>query len=363
MGRYLNMLNNRSQAITGTLPNENYARELMQLFTLGIPKLNPDGTPVPGPPSANVTYTETDVKELARILTGWTFGDGNPATTPRRLAPENYAVPMEAVERFHDTGAKRFLGQDFQPGQTARQDLDQALDAIFDHANVAPFISRQLIQQLVTSNPSPAYVGRVSGVFAGGGGDRGNLGAVVRAILMDPEASLSTTTSGKLAEPVIFVVSMLRALNATVTDHPFMSDKVEEMGQKVFYPPSVFSYFSPGFRVRGTTSSTGAPLGGPEFQILTTVTALERANFVGALLGGYFGSNVAIDGAPFTSRAAAPAALVDYCSLLFMGGRMSLEERTEIIKTVRVTAPENPEERVRTALYLTLTAAQAQIDR
>jgi uncharacterized protein (DUF1800 family)/fibronectin type 3 domain-containing protein len=362
MGRYLNMLNNRSQAVTGVPASENYARELMQLFTLGIPVLNPDGTPVAGPTGA-ATYTETDVKELARILTGWTFGDGDPATTPKRLAPENYTVPMESVARYHDTGAKRFLGQDFQSGQTARQDLDQALDVIFNHTNVGPFVSRQLIQQLVTSNPSPAYVGRVAAVFAGGGGARGNIGAVVRAVLTDPEASVSTTTSGKLAEPVLFVVSMLRALDATVADHPFMSDKAEAMGQKVLYPPSVFSYFSPGFRVRGTASSTGAPLGGPEFQILTTVTALERANFVGALLGGYFGSDVAIDDGPFTSRAGDPAALVDYCSLLFMGGRMSPEERTEVIKTVRLTPPQNPAERIRTALYLTLTAAQSQIDR
>ncbi len=360
MGRYLNMLNNRSQATTGKPPNENFARELMQLFTLGTSVLNADGTPVMTGGAMTPTYTEQDVKELARILTGWTFGDGNPGTVPTRSGSENYGVPMEAVARYHDAGAKTFLGQDFPAGQTAQQDLDQALDAIFDHQNVAPFISRQLIQQLVTSNPSPAYVGAVTSVFSGTGG---NLGAVARAILTHPEARVSTLTSGKLSEPVIFVVSILRALNAVVTDHPFMSDKAEAMGQKVMYPPSVFSYFSPGYRVRGTAGANGLPLQGPEFQGLTTVTALERANFVGQLLAGWYGSDVVLDRTEYLNRAGDASALVDFCSRVFMAGRMSAEERAEIIAAVRATSRTNTSERVRTALYLTLTAAQAQIDR
>src|SRR6185436_17073233 len=295
MGRYLNMLNNRSQAITGVPPNENYARELMQLFTVGVPVLNPDGTikrAVPTDPETRV-YTEQDVKELARVFTGWTFGDGNPATIPTRSGGENYRVPMEAVARYHDTGAKTFLGQSFAAGQTAQQDLDQALDVLFNHPNVAPFVGRQLILQLVTSNPSPAYVAAVAAVFNdNGAGVRGDMTAVIRAVLTNPESGLSSPNSGKLSEPVLFIVSQLRALNATVTDHPFMSDKSEEMGQKVFYPGSVFSYYSPGYRVRGTVGPTGAPLGGPEFQIFTTVTALVRVNFVASLLGGYFGTDV-----------------------------------------------------------------------
>jgi hypothetical protein len=341
----------------------------MQLFTLGIPTLSQDGTPVLDAQDHQIpSYTEQDVKELARILTGWTFGDGNATVPPKGLARENFTVPMEAVVRtcessatkcpsYHDKGAKTFLGQNFVAGQTAQQDLDQALDVLFNHPNVGPFVSRQLIQQLVTSNPSPAYVSAVAAVFNdNGSGVRGDLAAVVRAILLHPQA-VSVDASGKLAEPVLFVVSMLRALNATVTDHPFMSDKTEAMGQKVFYPPSVFSYFSPGFRVRGTN------LGGPEFQILTTVTALERTNFVGDLLGGHFGGDVAIDYSPFTGQAVDPGALVDYCNLLFMGGRMSLPERTEIINAVRASAPQERSERVKTALYLTLTAAQSQVDR
>jgi uncharacterized protein (DUF1800 family) len=364
MGRYLNMLNNRSQAVTGALPNENYARELMQLFTVGIPTLDHNGNPVfQLSRGSATTYSEQDVKELARIFTGWTFGDGNPATVPNNLGSENYKVPMEAVARYHDTGVKTFLNQTFSAGQTARQDLDQALDLLFNNPNVGPFISRQLIQQLVTSNPSPAYVGAVAAVFDdNGGGVRGDLAAVVRAILMHPEAGTASLNSGKLSEPVLFVVSALRALNATVTDQPFMSDKAEAMGQKVLFPGSVFSYFSPGYRVRDTSGAGGAPLGGPEFQILTSVTALERANFVGDLLAGRYGTDVTIDYTPFTSRAANAQALVDYCSLLLMGGQMSADERLEIVNAVTASRMDNPTERVRTALYLTLTSAEFQVD-
>jgi hypothetical protein len=358
MGRYLNMLNNRSEAVTGVPANENYARELMQLFTLGTARLSADGTPIlDGTGAPTPTYSEDDVKALARLLTGWTFGDGNPATVPTRAGSENWRVPMEAVAQFHDVTAKTFLGRSFPANQTAQQDLDQALDVLFEHANLAPFISRQLIQQFVRSNPSPAYVADVAAAFNGGA--RGDLSAVIRAILTHPEA-ITVSTTGKLAEPVLFTVSMLRALNATVTDHPFMSTRVAEMGQNVFFPPSVFSYFSPGYRVRDTGTP---PLGGPEFQILTSVTAVERVNFVGSLLGNRFGADVTVDYAPFMSLAGTAATLVDFCNQLFMGGSMSAEERTEIINAVNVTAASNPTERVRTALYLTLSAAQAQVDR
>jgi uncharacterized protein (DUF1800 family)/fibronectin type 3 domain-containing protein len=365
MGRYLNMLNNRSQLVTGVPPNENYAREVMQLFTLGTAQLDPAGTPVLAGGAPVPTYTQDDVKALARILTGWTFGDGNPGTVPRRLANENYKVPMEAVVAYHDAQAKIFLGQSFMAGQSAVQDLDQALDVLFNHPNLGPFVSRQLIQQLVMSNPSPEYVGAVAAVFNdNGGGVRGDLASVVRAILTRPEAAATVApNAGKLSEPVLFVTSIARALNANVTDHPFMSDKAEEMGQKVFYPPSVFSYFSPGYRVRGTNAPGAAPLNGPEFQILTSVTALSRVNFAGELLGGFFGGDATVDYSPFTSRARDAAALVDYCNLLFMGGQMSAGERAEIITAVRRTAFTDTAERAKTAIYLILVMAQTQVDR
>jgi uncharacterized protein (DUF1800 family) len=187
---------------------------------------------------------------------------------------------------------------------------------------------------------------------------------VIRAILLHPEASTATPISGKLAEPVLFVVSPLRALGANVTNQPFMSLWSESMGQRVFFPPSVFSYFSPGYRVRGTAVGNGQPLGGPEFQILTSVTALERANYVGALLGGQLSRDVTIDLTQFSARAADPGALVDYCNLIFLGGRMTAEERRVIISAVRASSTTaSATERVRTAIYLSLVIAQSQVDR
>jgi hypothetical protein len=158
-------------------------------------------------------------------------------------------------------------------------------------------------------------------------------------------------------EPILFLVSQLRTLNATVADHPFITDNSTEMGQRVLYSPSVFNYYSPTYRIRGTT------LFGPEFQIHTSVTTLARANFVGRLISGGFGGDVTIDYQPFTSRAANPGDLVDYIGLLFMGGNMSPEMRNEIVRAVSVTPASNTTERVRTALYLVLTAAQYQVER
>lgn len=355
MGSYLNMVNNRSQAITGNPPNENYGRELLQLFTLGLTRLNPDGTAQAGAPPA---YSEEDVKELSRMLTGWTFGDGNASTVPTGLAKENYLVPMEAVERFHDNGAKTLLGVAVPAGLTARQDLDRALDIVFAQPTLGPFVCRHLIQRLVTSNPSAAYLRDVVAVFNdNGAGTRGDLRAVLEAILTHPEAGAASADGAKMMEPALFIVSQLRTLNATVSDHPFMNDLCMEMGQRVFYPPSVFSYFSPFFRVRGT------PLFGPEFQIHTSVTALVRINFVGKLVSNGFGSDVAIDWTPFRSIAGDAAALVDSINTLFLGGTMPAEHRNAVIEAVQASPASSVNERTRTALYLTLAAAQYYVER
>jgi hypothetical protein len=344
MGRYLNMINSRSQAVTGLPANENYARELMQLFTIGTD-----------------AYTEADVKALARILTGWTFGDGVPSTLPTKAAPENWRVPMEPVDRYHDVTAKTFLGETFPAAQTATQDLEQALDLLFEHPNTAPFVSRQLIQQLVTSNPSARYVADVAAVFDGAtGAPRGDIPAVVRAILLHPEANAVTPQSGKLSEPLLFATSVLRALNANVTDFAALSDRLTRMGQIPFYPASVFSYFSPGYTVRGTGTP---PLRGPEFQILTTATAFERVNFIASLPGDVFGAGITVDYARFAALAGNAAALVDACNAHFLGGALPAGARTELINAVNATPPSNPGERVRTALYLTLVAGHGQVDR
>ena len=354
MGRFLNMLNSKSESSTSVPAVENFPRELMQLFTLGSAILNNDGTStLPGSP-----YVQSDIKALARLFTGWTFGDGNATSIPTGSASENWRVPMEAVEKFHDVTAKTFLGANFAPNRTAKQDLDQALDAIFNHSNMPPFVARSLITQLVTSNPSPAYINAVANAFINNGNNvRGDMRAVLRAIFAHPEASLGTNAAGKLMEPVLFVISPLRALSATVSDFPFTSDIAEEMGQKVLYPPSVFSYFSPFYQIQN-----GA-LFGPEFQLLTSVTTLTRTNYIGRLLNGDLNGSVTINYAAYTAKAADASALTDLVALNFMGGQISTAQRNAIISAINVSPASDTTERVRTAIYLVLTAAQYQVDR
>ncbi len=353
MGRFLNMLNSKSEAVTNGPANENYPRELMQLFTMTPHRLNNDGSE-----QTAESYTEDDVKALARLFTGWTFGDGNATSVPTNTASDNWRVPMEAVERFHDVTAKQFLGVNFGPGRTAKQDLDLALDTIFQHPNVPPFVARSLITQLVTSNPSPGYISTVANAFINNGnGVRGDLQAVLLAIFNHPEANLGANPRGKLMEPVLFVISPLRTLNATVSDYPFMSDLAAEMGQKVLYPPSVFSYFSPNFKILN-----GALLG-PEYQTLTSVTALGRANYIARILNADLNGSTNVDYGAFTSRADNAAALVDYVALVFQGGLISTEQRTAIISAVNNSLVSNQLERARTAIYLVLTAAQYQVER
>ncbi|MBY0505410.1 MAG: DUF1800 family protein [Bryobacteraceae bacterium] len=354
MGRFLNNLNSRSQAVTNAPAVENFARETLQLFTLGTVVMDNNGNPQPGSP-----YTIDDIRALARLFTGWTSGDGNPTNPdPTNRVNDNFRFPMEPVERFHDITAKTFLGQSFAPNRAARVDLDAALDVIFNHPNLPPYVAKSLIQQLVTSNPSPAYIGAVSAAFINNGsGVRGDLQAVVRAILTHPEANLGTNTAGKLMEPVLLVISPLRTLNATVSDFPFMSDLSEQMGQKVLYPPTVFSYFSPFYQIMGTN------LLAPEFEILTSVTTLSRTNYMGRVLNADLNGSTTIDYAAYTSKAANAAELVDFVALQFMGGNISTEHRNAIISAVNVSPAADVTERVRTALYLVLTSAQYQVDR
>lgn len=355
MGEYLDMVNNK-KATNGILPNENFPRELLQLFMIGLAELNPDGTARLNAMGQQIpTFTQDDILELARVFTGWTYPDGV-AGQPTRQNPPRYDGPMEAVESLHDNGAKRFLGTDIPPGLTATQDLDNALQIIFRHPNVGPFISRQLILRLVTSNPSPAYVGAVAAVFNNNGaGVRGDLRAVVRAILLHPEAQLAATTDGKLSEPALFITRQLRAIGATVADTPFMSDLSAEMGQRVFYSPSVFNYFSPSYRIPGTA------LTGPEFQLFNTATSMIRINFASRLLSGNFGTNVNLNLDSWTLLAADPGALLNRIDAVAFGGTLSPQARQAILDAVN-RSPNNREKAL-TALYLAFTSPQYQIER
>jgi uncharacterized protein (DUF1800 family) len=348
MGEFLDMVNNK-KASGATLPNENYGRELLQLFTIGLQELNDDGTPMLGASGQPIpTYDQSTVADLSRVLTGWTYGDTR-TTDPTRLNEPYYAGPMKPVASFHDTGQKTVLGQVFPAGQTARQDFDQAMLLIFNHHNVGPFLCRQLIQRLVSSNPSPAYLRDVVAVFNNNGqGVRGDLRAVVRAILLHPEAGSGV----KFSEPALFLLTLSRALNASVVDHPFLSDFSQDMAQRIWFAPSVFNYFSPNYRAGN--------LFAPEMQIWTTATAMTRTNFVASLVSGGFGRDVTIDYAPFTGVSGDPNALLDTVDSLIMGGTMSSQMRQAIITAVQASQGAN--ERVRTALYLTAASMQYQVE-
>ncbi|MBL8221969.1 MAG: DUF1800 family protein, partial [Bryobacterales bacterium] len=358
MGEYLDMVNNaKADTVRGFLPNENFGRELMQLFTLGLVDLNIDGTPKLNPQGQPVaTYDQNGVMELTRALTGWTYPDGIANTRTSFNYTKRYDQPMEPVQRQHDTGQKTVFGQIIPAGQTAEQDFDQAMRIVFNHPNVGPFIAKALIQRLTSSNPSPAYIQAVAQVFNNNGsGVRGDLRAVVKRIFTHPEAQqLGTALTGKMMEPALYIASIVRPLGTNVTDHPFMSDLSSEMAQRIYHSPSVFNYFSPGYRIPGTGQVA------PEFQIYTTATALVRANFAAKFLSGQFGSAVTVDLTPYSNLAATPDALIDKVAALFLGGQIPATLKSTI--ATAVAAAPSSREKARTALYLVLSSPYYQID-
>lgn len=296
MGIYLSMVRNeKADPVNNIRPDENYAREIMQLFTIGLYELNAGGTPVPvGNPAP--AYSQSTVEEYARVFTGWNFAD-SPEWQSINLTSYDKLSPMVPQEAFHDSGSKQLLGGVVSPaGLSAREDLAIALDSLFMHPNVGPFIGKALIQRLTTSNPTEQYVARVAAAFNNNGqGVRGDLGAVVKAILLDSEARQSPDTMdasmiqnyGKLKEPLIKATQMLRALNATPGAnaegnlHLFSktSDVVDDLfGQAVLSSPSVFNFFSPTFQSSfSQAGNESAPLYAPELQILTE-SLLSGAN-------------------------------------------------------------------------------------
>ena len=364
MGNYLDLTGN-----TKTRPNENYGREVLQLFSLGTVKLNIDGTPqldASGQPIPS--YGQEDINSFARVFTGWV------RAAPPATGVPNYLDPMVVNAANHDLLPKTLLnGVTLPANQTTVKDTNDALDNIFNHANVGPFISKQLIQHLVTSNPSAGYVERVARVFNGeSSGTRGDLQAVVRAILLDPEARGSERLEpayGHLRHPALFITNILRAFNAHSADGASPSDgylnpQSVAMGMDVFRPPSVFSYFSPATGVPG-----GNGVRGPEFGLLSTSTALARANFVNTIVFAKINisanapSGTSIDLTPWLTLTSDPTALVNELNSLFLHGTMSGAMRTSIVNAVSAVDPANALKRARTAIYLVLTSAQYQVER
>ena len=375
MGNYLNMLNSAKPG-TGQIANENFARESMQLFGTGINMLNQDGSlqldsngnPIP-------VYSQAQVQYFARAYTGWTYATasgGSPKSFPNGAA--NYTMPMVAVESAHDETAKTLLNGTVLPaGQTAEEDLSGAIDNVFNHPNLGPFVCRQLIQHLVTSDPSPAYVSRVAAVFADdGNGVRGNMQAVITAILMDQEARAGDTNpdadGGHLREPILWFANVLRGLSFTNNDVTAGNDTIanasfstlgvfaNNMSQEPYTASSVFNYFPPDYIVPGTAANA------PEFGLENTSTVIARLTVANSVvynkIGG-FTANLSPTGSLGT-LAGNPANLVDTLGMIFMHGQMPSDMRTAIID--HITALTDMGERVRVATYLVITSSQYKIE-
>lgn len=380
MGRYLDMVNNDKPSTSPvTHANENYARELLQLFTIGLDQLNEDGTLIlDGSGNPIPTYSQNDVQAFARVFTGWTYPT-MPLATLLRHNPPYYLGAMQPFESNHDTGSKTLLPVNGVPtvlpaGQSSTTDLNAALDNIFVQPSLAPFVSKQLIQHLVASNPSPAYVRRVatvfdSGIFTGSGatfgsGQRGDMQAVIAAILLDPEArsgddpANASATDGHLREPILYIAGILRAFGA-ISDGLGPVNFSTSMSEAPLDAPSVFNFFPPDFNIPGTS------LLGPEFDIDTAALTLVRANFVNSLVYSPI-TGTRVDFTPYASLAANPngsGQLLDSLNTLLLHGAMSSSARSSILNAVNaVPAGTNQNlQRAQAAIYLVLSSSQYQV--
>ena len=392
MGNYLDMVNNDAQdPASGLSANENYARELIQLFNVGVYRLNLDGTvqldaqnnPIPA-------YNQATIKAFAKVFTGWTYPTncGSNLTDDGHNYNECYIGSMfvpfpppndatHPADVNHDKTLKTPLlnGLTLPASQTSAQDLNQGLANIFGNPNVGPFVSKQLIKHLVKSNPSPAYVQRVATVFNdNGSGVRGDLRAVVKAILLDPEARQGDVgpadpNEGHLREPVLLMTSALRGLDATrVVDNPqcpTCSDLPyygSTMGQTILYPPSVFNFYPIEYRVPDETlAGSTSPLIGPEFGVMNTTIAFIRDNFINDAV--YYGmQNTSIDLSPYQNVASSsPETLVEMLNQRFLHGQMSDGMRYTILNVVAQYPSSDPLSRAEAAIYLVLTSSQYQV--
>lgn len=411
MGNYLDMMRS-----TRNNPNENYPREILQLFSIGLDLLNQDGTPVDGnstmPGVQRVdTYDQEKVNQFTKVFTGWTICSAAPPTCPNNPgggAP-NYIDPMLLISGNHDLTAKSLFNYTQvnglpAPNSTipactgctndatrvpyANDSLDKTIDNIFYHPNVAPFVSKLLIQNLVTSDPSPAYVARVASVFNGNpayGWQRGDMKNVIRAVLLDREARGSVKNDpnyGKLREPLQFATNLLRHFNAKSADGTQQSDgyinpQTNGMGQNLWNPATVFNYYTPDYIVPGTD------INGPEFGIFNTGTSFARINFVNTMVFNRINANGATNTAPLgtaifmdepqawaqadiTAGDANHTQLIEGLNRKMMHGVMSAAMKTKLrtaIGSIASNATGAALNRARQAVYLVATSSQYQVQR
>lgn len=370
MGRFLDMANNKKTTATGISPNENYAREVLQLFSQGVNLLNDDGTEKKGQDGLPIeAYTQDEIKGFAKVFTGWTYPTLAGTTPTTGLNGSNLAGTMETRDNFHDTGTKDLLGSAVAPaGASTFADMTGALDNIFNYANVPPFVAKFMIQKLVTGQPSAGYVQRVANVFKdNGSGVRGDMKAVVTAILTDIEARGAAKyepSYGHLNEPVLMITNLARALSAKTDGYAFYNSG-GPMAQGVYSAPSVFNYYPPDYVI----ASSGVI--SPEFGIFNSTTALSRINFAQSTLYGSIGVSTALYGAtgtqfdwtPFTSVATDSNALLDRVNEIMFSGKLTVTTRALMKTAIDAVPVSDPTGRARAALYLSIAAPEAQVVR
>jgi uncharacterized protein (DUF1800 family) len=373
MGVYLSMLGNEKPDPANNIrPDENYARELMQLFSIGLVQLNPDGTPQLDAQNQPIpTYDQATIEGFAHIFTGWTYA--NVADFHQQWPPDpSQYSPMQLWPNMHDSGSKTLLnGYQVPAGQSGTQDLEDALDNIFNHPNVGPFVSLRLIQRLVTSNPSPDYVARVASVFDNNGaGVRGDLGAVVKAILMDREARPATRldTDGKTKEPLLRLTQLWRAYDAKSDGGRYPIDYIWVFfGQGPLQSPSVFNFFTPAFAPPGEIRERG--LVAPELQIATEYLNAFSSNFM-FWQTFYWAWNadrsdpnitpdtILIDYSAETAAAGNVEALIGMVADRLLGGDISDTLHDSISTVVNQIPDTDPQLRAAETIYLVATSPE-----
>ena len=364
MGLYLTFLgNSKANPATGSIPDENYARESMQLFTIGLTMLNMDGTQVLSGGNPVPSYTQADVAQAARVWTGYTYASTD-NTTPARLR-----LPMIITASRSETGGASFLGITIPAGTDGATARKLALDGLFNHQNVPPFVSKQLIQHMVTSNPSPAYVGRVAAVFANNGsGVRGDLKAVVRAVLIDSEArddaqASSSTTFGKLREPVVRLVQWAKAFGVASASQlwPFgnTSSSATRLGESPGRAPSVFNWFRPGYTPPGSTIATSGMVA-PEFQITNEPTVIAYVNYMQTVIANGAG-DAKPDYSALTTIAADSQALLNELNLVLAANQISaatIGQMKTALDTIATTTTAGTLNRIYAAIVLVMASPE-----
>ena len=369
MGVYLSMLGNeKPNPALNIRPDENYARELMQLFSIGLIELNNDGSakldaqnqPIP-------TYTQAIIEGFAHVFTGWNYAGARSFNGARRT-DANQTIPMQLYPDFHDTGEKALLNGAVLPaGQTGEQDLSDALDNVFNHPNVGPFFAIRLIQRLVTSNPSPGYVNRVANIFNdNGAGVRGDMGAVVRAILMDDEArpDMPMELDGKVKEPILRLTQLWRAYDAASSSgrYPFIAVYIV-FGQGPLQSESVFNFFSPFYAPPGEIRDNN--LVAPELEIATEYlnTYVTNYMFFQAFVNNSENTNagdddVLIDISEEITIATDIDGLIGLVSEKLLGGEISDTLRTEIAGMLALIPETDAAVRAAEAIYFIVTSPE-----